>query len=506
MFGAIIGELAAFPYIFKQTDLTDREIPLLRMPADAGGAKAGRDFSAAAVMTAAVQDGLLRFRERLPAIAEAGRGGAPAGEEAGGAPGGSNISDRSLEAVFSEELAGAMRRFGRAMPFAGYPVDLSIWLNREDARPAETEDAGPAARVSPVAWMFQDDLYMMRHLAVLQAGITNRGRESARAADAAASAVFLALHGCTKDYIAEYMERQFGYRIPREDAMRQELLEAARPVPSAQDPGEESRRLLPSLYVRAGLTAFLHGRDFEDVLRRAVSLGGGNTETAAVAGSVAEAFFGIPEQLLEESRRRLPAEILRTADAFADVVNRRKKWREENPAARARWESALTRASSRHPAAVQGNEPLEQAIGEMCEKKDRQSFIAALRTLQARMSQKGRVFVPVVSVKRTQTAAGGVPAQAGKGTEDAVFCRMQAIRTRDGKLWQPAFTSRAQLDLARKQGGPGTEAGTEQSGMVLSYALEALLRRFLPEAQDIAGNAADAGKTAGPDSGALRQP
>ena len=45
------------------------------------------------------------------------------------------------------------------------------------------------------------------------------------------------------------------------------------------------------------MTAFLEGRDFEDVVRTAVSLGGDCDTLTAVAGSMAEAFYGIPEDI-----------------------------------------------------------------------------------------------------------------------------------------------------------------------------------------------------------------
>ena len=48
----------------------------------------------------------------------------------------------------------------------------------------------------------------------------------------------------------------------------------------------------------------LHG-DFEDALRTAVSLGGDSDTLAAITGSIAEAFYGVPEELRQECRKRL---------------------------------------------------------------------------------------------------------------------------------------------------------------------------------------------------------
>lgn len=51
------------------------------------------------------------------------------------------------------------------------------------------------------------------------------------------------------------------------------------------------------------LESFLEAEDFEDALRNAVSLGGDTDTLAAMAGSIAEPFFGIPELILAEGRK-----------------------------------------------------------------------------------------------------------------------------------------------------------------------------------------------------------
>ena len=532
MYGAILGDLAGFPYEYKHVDLTDRSLPLfppLEGSAAAGEkAKAGEMFSDKTVLTAALEEGLLSFEKRLPEILAGGRkeaksAGSDDGEEAGktgasregeedgiereqGKTDSARAAAGSFEGAFSQEVSGALRRFGQAYPLAGYPMDMSIWLFREGAPAASGEDAGPASRVSPVAWMFQDDLYMMRHMAVRQAGCTHKSREALKAADAAACMVFLALHGSTKEYIAAYLQREFGYEVSDEKAMREEILRAGGTQGTA------------ALCVRAALTGFLFGRDFEDGLRRAVSMGGHCADIASIAAGAAEAFFGIPEEVLEEGRRRLPADLLAAADAFSARMDQKKKALDQNPAAKARWESALTRATDRHPAAVRGNEALEEAIEGFRQKKDRQSFVTVLELIRMRMHQKGRVFVPLASARRADPgdpAAGtgdsdtknADPGNPGAGNfkpgnsktgdsdpengkpdiRNATIYRMQAIRTKDGKLWQPVYTSRDQLNRV------GAATG-KKGELVLSYAMEALLKRFLPvqpesgQAEDRRGN------------------
>ena len=61
--------------------------------------------------------------------------------------------------------------------------------------------------------------------------------------------------------------------------------------------------------VPQAITAFLESADFEDALRTAVSLGGDSDTLAAITGSIAETFYGVPENLKAECRRRLTPEL-----------------------------------------------------------------------------------------------------------------------------------------------------------------------------------------------------
>ena len=52
--------------------------------------------------------------------------------------------------------------------------------------------------------------------------------------------------------------------------------------------------------VPQAIVCFFDAEDYEDAIRNAVSLGGDGDTLSAISGSVAEAYFGIPEELEEE--------------------------------------------------------------------------------------------------------------------------------------------------------------------------------------------------------------
>lgn len=68
--------------------------------------------------------------------------------------------------------------------------------------------------------------------------------------------------------------------------------------------------------VPEAITAFLEGDSFEDVIRTAVSLGGDCDTLTCIAGSIAEGYYGVPENLKQECRNRLPSQLLEVLERF----------------------------------------------------------------------------------------------------------------------------------------------------------------------------------------------
>ncbi|HAL59776.1 MAG TPA: hypothetical protein DCP64_10430, partial [Sarcina sp.] len=84
-----------------------------------------------------------------------------------------------------------------------------------------------------------------------------------------------------------------------------------------------------------------------------------------------------------------------------------------------------------------------------------------------------------------------------QGKENAVVYRLQTLRTRDGKLWQPAYTSRGQLEKGRAFLKSREEK--QDSAMALSWSIEALLRSFLPDEKAESARAVEPQRKAPPE-------
>ena len=259
MYGAILGDMIGSPYEFDRGNKT-KEFPLFIRSSM---------FTDDSVMTIAVAEAFMEAE-----------------------PGASDDEIRQL-------LISNMRRWGRKYPYAGYGMRFSIWLAEPRPKPYGSYGNGSAMRVSSVAWLF-DDLETVRKMARLSAEVTHNHPEGIKGAEATASAIFLARTGKTKVEIKEFIETEFHYDLSRScDEIRPDYYHV-----------ESCMETVPE-----AITAFLEGESFEDVIRAAVSLGGDCDTLTAIAGSIAEGFYGIPEELKKESYKRV-------TDEIADMMRR----------------------------------------------------------------------------------------------------------------------------------------------------------------------------------------
>jgi len=240
MFGAILGDIVGSPYEFDHNNIKTKDFPLF---------SENSEFTDDTVMTLAIAQAIMTE-----------------GAAAGG---------KKLRSAFTRE----MRRLGNAYPNAGYGARFCWWLEMPQPRPYNSFGNGSAMRVSAVAWMF-DTLEEVRRAARLSAEVTHNHPEGIKGAEATASAIFLARTGSTKEEIRDYIEAEFGYDLHR-------TCDEIRPTYHHVESCQES--------VPEAIIAFLEGESFEDVLRTAVSIGGDSDTIAAIAGSIAEGYYGLDE-------------------------------------------------------------------------------------------------------------------------------------------------------------------------------------------------------------------
>lgn len=195
------------------------------------------------------------------------------------------IAEGLMNGGSTEDFIGAMKKFGHMYPNAGYGMRFGSWLFSEDIHPYNSWGNGSAMRVSPVAWAF-DTLLEVEKYAEISAAVTHNHPEGIKGAQATATAIFLARKGKTKDEIKTYIESKYGYDLSR-------TLNEIRPNYHFNESCQET--------VPEAIIAFLESTDFEDAIRNAISLGGDSDTLTAITGSIAEAAYGIPEEIKENA-------------------------------------------------------------------------------------------------------------------------------------------------------------------------------------------------------------
>ena len=265
MYGALLGDMIGAPYEFDRGNKT-KEFPLFGK---------GTEFTDDSVMTIAVAEALLDAR-------------------------GHGVEND--EAAVKGLLVDSMKRWGRKYPDAGYGSKFIWWLMLEDGSPYYSYGNGSAMRVSSVGWLY-NDLDTTRKVAAWTAGVTHNHPEGIKGAEVTASAIFMARNHAAEEEIRKYIMHEFGYDLNR---TCDEIRPTYHHVESCQETVPEA------------ITALLEGTDFEDVIRTAVSLGGDCDTLTCIAGSIAEAFYGVPEEMKAECRKRLPKDMLKVLDRFEE--------------------------------------------------------------------------------------------------------------------------------------------------------------------------------------------
>ena len=248
MLGAILGDMVGSPYEFDRNNHKSKDFPLLSERSH---------FTDDTVMTLAVARGLM-----------AGQGDA--------------------QKTFAE-VRYEMRRLGNVYPDAGYGGMFRRWLCAEHPQPYGSFGNGSAMRVAAAGWLF-DTLDKTLEMAKVTAEVTHNHPEGIKGAQATAAAIFLARTGHSKPEIRQYVEQTFGYDLSR---TCDEIRPGYRHVETCQQTVPEA------------IIAFLESNSFEDALRNAVSLGGDSDTLACITGGIAEAFYGMPQELRAETLKRL---------------------------------------------------------------------------------------------------------------------------------------------------------------------------------------------------------
>lgn len=202
------------------------------------------------------------------------------------------------DALVNEKHAGeALKEWGlRYWDNGGWGGMFSRWLQSSTLDPYNSFGNGAAMRVSPVG-LLANSVGEVSALSQRATEVTHNHPEGLKGAEATALAIFLARQRVTPQNIKVAITERFGYDLERTP-------DDIRPTYRFN---ETCQGTVPEALVCA-LTA----TDFEDAIRNAISIGGDSDTVGAIAGGVAEALFGIPDEIANRGWAYLPQDMRET--------------------------------------------------------------------------------------------------------------------------------------------------------------------------------------------------
>lgn len=195
-----------------------------------------------------------------------------------------------------------MVEIGNKYPHMSYGTRFRYWL--EEPIAYNSFGNGSAMRVSPVAYIGKN-IEEVKFLSREVTKVSHNHEEGIKGAEATAVAIFMARNKCSKEEIKAEMEKYYSLDFNYEDLVRSYGFD------------ETCQGTVPeAIYI------FLESKDFEDAIRTAISIGGDSDTLAAIVGSIAEAYYGIPEELEKKALSYMDSFERKIYDEFEKLISK----------------------------------------------------------------------------------------------------------------------------------------------------------------------------------------
>ena len=228
---------------------------------------------------------------------------------------------------YQESLLDWCRRY--PSPKGAYGGRFAQWIRSLDPEPYNSFGNGSAMRVSPVAWLF-DDLSQILEEAEKTALPTHNHPEGIKGAKAVAHAIwYFRKSNFSVDY--KDSENEETKRLNNENAKAskdenetiQGFMSIARSYYEDFDTRVYPKGKFDETCMDAVPLSFYllsQASSFEDAIRLAISHGGDSDTIGAIVGSIAEARFGIPQEIKDRAIDYLPKDMKEIYRSFSEKI------------------------------------------------------------------------------------------------------------------------------------------------------------------------------------------
>ena len=240
------------------------------------------------IMTLAVASAIMEAEEQLESAAEIGD------------------NNREYYRLVEVLTVKTMQNLGRIYPNYGYGDRFIQWLSSDQPKPYNSFGNGAAMRISPAGFAAKTETEA-RILSEVITRVSHNHPEGLKGAEATVVAIYMARNGADKQAIRDRINGYF-YTL---DFTIDEIRDTYRFNETCQET------------VPQAITAFLESTSFEDAIRTAISVGGDSDTLAAITGAIAEAYYGIPENIKEKALTYLDANLREIYEAWQEFKKKR---------------------------------------------------------------------------------------------------------------------------------------------------------------------------------------
>ncbi len=215
------------------------------------------------------------------------------------------------------EVAAYYARYTAAYPspMGGYGTSYLQWAHNYNrhgfAAPYNSCGNGSAMRIGPVGWAFGTEEEVMSK-AKESAECTHNHPGGIAGAQATALCILWARQKKSKEFITQEIEKRFGYDLSLSVEELQTVYSWSG-MPDSEWQGGTCQGSVPQAIVCA-----LKATDFEDAVRNAISIGGDSDTIGCITGSIAEALYGIPQNIRDNAMSYLDAKVKNVVTAFEE--------------------------------------------------------------------------------------------------------------------------------------------------------------------------------------------
>jgi type I restriction enzyme M protein len=222
------------------------------------------------------------------------------------------INDLDDIEALKKETIFQMRDIGNRHPDAGWGQSFWRWLSVSPT-PYNSYGNGAGMRVSAVGWI-ADNEEQVKKLSKAVTEISHNHPEGIKGAEAIAMCVYLARIGKSKEEIKQYVIDNY---YPEIKGMSYDWLH------SSYGLDEMGNWVSCQGSIPQSIVCFLDSTSFEDAVRKAVTLGADTDTQGCMTGAIAEAYYGVPTNMMLAAEDYMPQDVLSLYLAFDQVKKKR---------------------------------------------------------------------------------------------------------------------------------------------------------------------------------------